>query len=256
MILITRSDHPFYPNDFYINFIASGFVLPTAGALVNYLTAGILYVNGQRVYSGGDKVILRANRDNYIDRTVSGPVITSVAIDALSPAVVQNGIRLGYIRTNANGILFAVATGKDSNGNWMHNTASKPTCLLSALTNQLADPLLVAFDDASNEVYDNAYMHSVAVNPSRITITQNGLYDIHGSVSLNSITTTLSYLNLYINGVSAPAQYQDVQPSTGTYQYRLVTVLPLVANDYIELAWHPLGSGGGTSAAFFGASMR
>jgi hypothetical protein len=172
-------------SDEWVDHVSSGMVLPTSGPLVNNITAGVAYLQGAWVAFTGTTVTLTASRDNYIDALPDGTYsVQPVTNGGAAPAVAVNGLRLGYVVTGASTVSSATTTGRDSLGNWMGNRVRVPACYLGqantqALTGGSVDNF-ISFASAALEQLDNAQMHSVTTNPTRLTAPRAGLYRVNG----------------------------------------------------------------------------
>lgn len=114
------------------NFVASGGVLAGSGygsTLGWTLSAGVVYINGNRYTIASTSGNVTASKDTYFDvlLPVSGTVATLVntggnivANNATAPALAANSVRLGFIVSGASSIAASTSikqTGFDSLGN-------------------------------------------------------------------------------------------------------------------------------------------
>lgn len=227
----------------YIDYVASGLVLPAAGPLNNNVTSGVAWVTGVRVEFSGQPVVLTASADNYIDALPNGTVtVQPVALAAAAPAVAVNGLRLGFVKTGPAGptaIVSVTATGKDSLGNWMRNTSRRLLCILGGANTTAITPgatnVMVPFDAAS-EQYDNASMHNGAANQTRITAPASGWYTSWGSATWSSGGGTI-YATVRKNGdVAIPGMTTEIVANGGKTSVNFASApFYLEAGEYIQL---------------------
>jgi hypothetical protein len=118
-----------------------------------------------------------------------------------------------------------------------------PTANVDALHNVTK---FVSFDAES---FDPANMHSLAVNPGRVTITEAGYYLVTAKLAI-SATSNYASAYVYKNGVVAMTDDQPGNGATGA-NMRMSDVLYLAAGDYLELAG--LQRTGGTVALLGGS---
>lgn len=95
------------------DFVASGVVLAGTGygsTLAWSLSAGVVYINGKRLTYAGDTGTVTATKDTYFDLldnddgtavlvNTAGNIVT---VNAASPALASNSIRVGIIQSGAN----------------------------------------------------------------------------------------------------------------------------------------------------------
>ena len=233
-------------SDFYIDAINFGLVLPTSGSLSNNVTSGLVYIAGQRVAIPGSSVTLAASSDNYVDAKNDGTLtVTAVAVGAAAPAIPVNSIRLGYITTGAATITSATITGKDSLGNWLGNRVRARSCILGdANTQSFAAGVdtYVPFASSSLEVLDNAFMHSVSTNPSRITIQTAGLYEVNGFIGWATGSGAFSAVIAKNRAGRIAGTPPDLTGASGKLSVELSGQAYLNANDYIELRGNSAGA--------------
>lgn len=87
------------------------------------------------------------------------------------------------------------------------------------------------------EIYDTDGMATLGTNPDRITITQDGYYDVYANVTFDSTASFSRGINIWKNGAAMVPE-----PRTGGSQASLrwpMTItasgIPLVAGDYLQL---------------------
>lgn len=99
------------------NFIASGCVWSAGAGLTANMTAGVLYVNGNRVsVLSVTAKSLTLNSDTYVDIDALGNITyIPVANNGASPTVTGNSVRVAKLVTNATVVTLVVASGMDSN---------------------------------------------------------------------------------------------------------------------------------------------
>jgi hypothetical protein len=242
-----------------VNFIQSGFVLPTSGTIASLpaMTAGVAYIEGIKVSLSASPLVLTATRDNYIDITRFGAVIvTPVAVAGVAPAIPVNAMRVGFVTTNATNVTGATSNAFDNQGNWMGNTSSAPACRLRSNTLQGSGgaEISVAFPEA--DVFDNASLHDPVTNNSRITLLSPGTYFLSCAIAFSAPQTPLSSFSLYLrlNGTTEETTFpQDSRGSAGAVinmqTSGFVTVPAASTPQYVEFRFIPNGVAGATIAA-------
>ena len=109
------------------DFIASGLVWSQTALLVGEMTAGVVYIDGERLVIGAlSGINFTASKDTYVDVGVDGVVdYGPVANGASAPALAASHVRIAKVVTNGSGITSVVQTGTGKlGGAW---TAYTPT---------------------------------------------------------------------------------------------------------------------------------
>jgi hypothetical protein len=108
-----------------VSYVSAGVVWSIVSALNGTMTAGTLYVAGQRVPMASiSSHAFTASKDTYIDINSAG-VITyvEVANGATSPALTTSSIRVAKVVTSGVAITSVTRAGIDSQGNYIYNTS-------------------------------------------------------------------------------------------------------------------------------------
>jgi hypothetical protein len=228
-----------------IPYIASGFTLPSSGALTNTIGSGDATINGVRIIIAATAVTFPASQDNYIDLTQAGAyVVVSVANGAtVGMTQTPNSLRIGKVVTGASTITSATTGAKDPLGNWMGNLTPASYCYIatgSVATGPYVAGTVMTATTTASEVYDNDNMHSTTTNSNRITINKPGLYQLGASV-FNSSALKNTLIQLNKNGITSGDVISNaqVQMDTGTNAYIFtqsvnLPPIPLVAGDWIS----------------------
>lgn len=105
--------------DANVNWVVSGGLLAGFSSLTPSLTAGVAYVGGVRVNSGGyTGAAVAINQDTYVDMDNNGNFTqTGVANNAAAPALAAGSIRLAKYVSNASAITSTLQIGSDSLSN-------------------------------------------------------------------------------------------------------------------------------------------
>jgi hypothetical protein len=238
-----------------IPYIISGYTLPSSGALTNYIAGGDAVINGVRVAKGPASITLPASKDNYIDLTDLGAiVVSSVANGTTSGAGIfraPNSVRLGKVVTGVSTITSATMSGKDFNNDCMGNLHGMPACILNGGNFQAYQALTAVSFVSSEEIYDNAQMHSLTVSPSRVTVPVPGLYEVKARV-FNSAGYLDTSLSIYRNGSVASGGVNRLTAATGIiFSVGHTLDMPLAANDYLEAYVSSTQVGQSIAGAFF-----
>lgn len=108
------------------DFIASGLVWSQTALLVGEMTAGVVYIDGERLVIGAlSGINFTASKDTYVDVGVDGVVdYDPVANGASAPALAASHVRIAKVVTNGSGITSVVQTGVDSLGNTIRPSGS------------------------------------------------------------------------------------------------------------------------------------
>lgn len=108
------------------DFIASGLVWSQTALLVGEMTAGVVYIDGERLVIGAlSGINFTASKDTYVDVGVDGVVdYDPVANGASAPALAGSHVRIAKVVTNGSGITSVVQTGVDSLGNTIRPSGS------------------------------------------------------------------------------------------------------------------------------------
>lgn len=108
------------------DFIASGLVWSQTALLVGEMTAGVVYIDGERLVIGAlSGINFTASKDTYVDVGVDGVVdYDPVANGASAPALAASHVRIAKVVTNGSGITSVVQTGVDSLGNTISPSGS------------------------------------------------------------------------------------------------------------------------------------
>jgi hypothetical protein len=106
------------------NFVASGCVWGVSATLTTSMTAGIIYVNGNRVsvLNVAGK-LFTASQDTYVDVDYLGNIYyLPVSNNAAAPALTGNAVRVAIIVTGASAVSSVNQVGFDSLGNMIYRT--------------------------------------------------------------------------------------------------------------------------------------
>lgn len=96
------------------------------------------------------------------------------------------------------------------------------------------------------EAYDNAGLHDLVTNPSRLTASIAGRWDARGLVAWSGVAGgAIRSARFYVNGVAGDAM--GVPPSTQGNHVLVQSPLVLAAGDYVEL-WALQDSGANLDA--------
>ena len=108
------------------DFIASGLVWSQTALLVGEMTAGVVYIDGERLVIGAlSGINFTASKDTYVDIATNGSVsYDAVANGASAPALAGSHVRIAKVVTNGSGITSVVQTGVDSLGNTISPSGS------------------------------------------------------------------------------------------------------------------------------------
>lgn len=108
------------------DFIASGLVWSQTALLVGEMTAGVVYIDGERLVIGAlSGINFTASKDTYVDVGVDGVVdYDPVANGASAPALAGSHVRIAKVVTNGSGITSVVQTGVDSLRNTIRPSGS------------------------------------------------------------------------------------------------------------------------------------
>lgn len=91
------------------DFVYSGLTIPTSASLSSTTTSGTAYIEGKRVLKDETTKAYTASKHTYIDLSSNGTyTYTEVAINASSPSVAANSIRLARVSTDASSVLSVV----------------------------------------------------------------------------------------------------------------------------------------------------
>jgi hypothetical protein len=217
--------------DFVVDYIVSGLLVPSGGAIgAASLPAGVAYITGKRVVFDGAVLALTDGSDNYVDLDRDGNVIVSVVTkNAGAPAKATNSIRLGKVVTTAGSVTSRVIDAADSNGNWMGNYVAVPYSRVvnSTLINYAPGTDTAISFGAGTNVYDNAGMHSMTVQPTRFTAQFQGLYEVVGFANTPSnAAAQTAILKIFRNDLSA---------ALGNRSFILPDNLTMTVSGFIEL---------------------
>lgn len=223
-----------------VDHIVSGLVLPTAGTnAAATMTAGAVNIAAAYIAVAGG-VLGLANGDNYVDVNSAGTVVvTNVAQAAAAPALLANSIRLGYVRCIAGSVSAATTNARDSLGNWMGNRSPKAACILHAAPTAAVSSGTSYYPwdttRVTTEVLDNANMHSLASNPSRVYCTKTGLYAV--TFGLQWSSGTMQEIRLWKNGTAVQLGVSQVYfgANTTTAYGSFAGHVMLTAGDYLEV---------------------
>lgn len=234
----------------FLNYIQSGLVLPSSGTIASLpvMTAGVAYIEGVRVQRAATSLSLTATRDNYIDLTRNGLlVISPVTVGGAAPAIPANGMRIGFITTDATNITSATTGADDNAGNWMGNLVAVPTCKLirASASGYAGAAFALPFPDA--DAFDNALMHSPSTNNTRITFPANGAYSVDClAIWFAAVTPGTAYsLEARLNGVTTDGSFTIAyQGAQATQNMRCSGIIIARAGDYMEMIFTPNGASG------------
>lgn len=235
----------------FLNYIQSGFVLPTSGSIASLpvMTAGVAYIEGVRVQRAATSLSLTPTRDNYIDITRSGLlVITPVTVAGAAPAIPANGMRIGFITTNATDITGATTGADDNAGNWMGNLVAVPTCKVVRTTQSGYTGTTIALPFPETDAFDNALFHNPSINNTRFTFPSNGAYSVDCVLLwFATVTPTASVFSLEarLDGVTTDGSFTiGYQGPQATRSMRASGVVIARAGQYLEMMFNPGGDTG------------
>ena len=227
------------------DFIASGLVWSQTALLVGEMTAGVVYIDGERLVIGAlSGINFTASKDTYVDVGVDGVVdYDPVANGASAPALAASHVRIAKVVTNGSGITSVVQTGVDSLRNTIRPSGSVgPTQLsTSAILLGYAEITSDFSSSATPAITDIAGLSVTVTVPSggravKITaysryITGNGTHTLEireGSTTLQSGVAVGGAPVYFANVVSVHTptagshtyKVSFSQSSAGTYYYR------------------------------------
>lgn len=250
-----------------LNYVESGLLLPASGTIAAAtLSAGVAYVEANRIARAATALTLTATRDNYVDLRRDGTVtVTAVTVGAAAPAIPVNSMRLGFCTTNASNVTSRTIAAFDSLGNWMYNVSRMPACKLrNTGTFSGFGGASVAVDWTLADVFDNANMHSPSTNSTRIVFPSPGMYVLSCSVQFNGAITAVGALELacYVSILGGASTEDSTFPkdtrnplSAGNLSLQTSGVVQAVANgDYAEFYILPNGASGACAAAWLNCS--
>jgi hypothetical protein len=234
----------------FLNYIQSGLVLPTSGTIASLpvMTAGVAYIEGVRVQRAATSLSLTAMRDNYIDITRNGLLsIQAVVIGSAAPAIPVNGMRIGFITTDATSVTSATTGTDDNAGNWMGNISAVPACKLirASASGYAGAAVALPFPDA--DAFDNALMHNPSTDNTRIIFPSNGTYFVDCLVIwFIAVTPGISYsLEPRLNGGATDGSFTiGYQGTQATQAMRSSGLMIVRAGDYMEMIFNPSGASG------------
>jgi hypothetical protein len=240
-----------------LNYVESGLLPPASGTIAAAtLSAGVAYIEGNRVALAATRLVLTATRDNYIDLRRDGTVIvTAVTVAAASPAIPANSMRLGFSRTDATNVTLNSTNAFDTLGNWMGNVTPKPSCRLRSNTLQGSGGAEISVAFPETDIFDNASMHDPVTNNTRINFPSPGTYFMSCAIAFSAPQTPLSSFALYVrmNGATEEATFpQDSRGTAGaiiSMQTSGFVTVPAAAGQYAEFRFIPNGVAGATLAA-------
>ena len=237
-----------------LNWVQSGLLPPASGALAAAtLSAGVAYVEGNRIALAATPLLLTATRDNYIDLRRDGTVIvTPVTVAAAAPAIPANSMRLGFSRTDATTVTARTISAFDSLGNWMYNTVAQPMCVVYRATSTAYGGAAVPLPFPDADIFDNtqtaslAGMHDPSTNNSRFTLPSNGAYQLDVSLLwFSAVTPTVSFdLFAQLDGVTINGFPHGYQGAQATQNMRMSGTLQGRAGQYVEANFNPNGASG------------
>lgn len=104
-------------------YFANGCVWTITSGLVGTMSAGVLYMQGERIpISGIGSKSFTASKDTYVDISTTGvATYTEVANGATAPTLEPNRIRNAIIVTNATTITTIIQRDRDTRGNLVYN---------------------------------------------------------------------------------------------------------------------------------------
>lgn len=239
-----------------INYVDSGLLPPASGTIAAAtLSAGVAYVEANRVALPATPLVLTATRDNYIDIRRDGTVIvTPVTVSGAAPAIPVNSMRLGFSRTDATNVVLRTIEAFDSLGNWMYNTVSVPMCRTSrgTATGYAGAPIALAFPDP--DLFDNANMHDPVTNNTRFVLPSNGAYAIDCSILwFAGVTpgTAYSLTARLDGGADLPGFTEGYQGAQATQAMRCTGTFSGRAGQYVEMIFTSNGASGGIDVSRF-----
>lgn len=231
------------------NWVQSGLLPPASGTIAAAtLTAGVAYVEGNRVALPATPLTLTATRDNYIDLRRDGTVIvTPVTVSGAAPAIPANSTRLGFSRTDATNVLSRTFEAFDSLGNWMYNTVSVAMCRVTraSASGYAGAAIALPFPDA--DLFDNANIHDPVTNNTRFVLPSNGAYAIDCSlIWFAAVTPTTAYtLNVRLDGGSDLVGFSEgYQGAQATQAMRMTGTFTARGGQYVEVFFNPNGATG------------
>lgn len=220
------------------DFIASGLVWSQTALLVGEMTAGVVYIDGERLVIGAlSGINFTASKDTYVDVGVDGVVdYDPVANGASAPALAASHVRIAKVVTNGSGITSVVQTGVDSLRNTIRPSGSVgPTQLstssillgsVSATTN-----VNTAYTTAETIMTDMTETVTVPAGGRRVKVSIN-LFDINnGTAGTRAFTMYIKAGGVKIGGYrwrpnsagagSGASFFASHTPSAGSVTYTL-----------------------------------
>jgi hypothetical protein len=241
------------PNLRQVNFVVSGLDLPASGSLTPAMAGGEAAIDGFRVLLAPTTLNLTASRDNYVDLSYNTSldavlIVTPVVIAAAAPALGPRSMRLGFLRTDASTITARTTFAKDSLGNWMGNRSPLP---ITSLSSPVGQPLpstgggitAIGFAGAAIVNIDNQFGHSLG-QPTRIVVSQSGIYRLSGYIDLNGGNNGFGYVKFFIDGVDRGGDlgYQSANDAAAHQLDYMTPPVFLAAGSYAELAYDYRGT--------------
>jgi len=164
---------------------------------------------------------------------------SAVSNGAGAPALTANSLRLGYVVTGGSTITSAVTTGFDSLRNTLRNLIRNPAARSFDGGNPTSVPNLtwtsLSFGTGTT-TYDNDGFHSESVNNTRFTVQHAGWYTVVGGCQYASLTASVVYVGIVVNGSSNPVEGSCIVNCTTSYPILSCTYQNYFnVNDYVEV---------------------
>ncbi len=234
------------------DFIASGLVWSQTALLVGEMTAGVVYIDGERLVIGAlSGINFTASKDTYVDVGVDGVVdYDPVANGASAPALAASHVRIAKVVTNGSGITSVVQTGVDSLGNTIRPSGTKLN-LSGSMTGSVATA-----ESTTSGSYTNLATAGPAVTT---TINASGLALVYIECKIGVSTGIVPQMSVEVSGATTlaagftsnggaplinPTSDGVVNPSAG--KMALVTGLTPGSNTFTS----KYTSGGGATCFF------
>lgn len=212
--------------DSFFDHVASGLVWAGdayASTRNASMSAGIIYINGRRISIGAVSArAFTASKDTYIDvldnQDGTGTLVyTEVTLNAASPALAANSVRIGIIITGATNILSAASVNQGQKDRVLPIASSIPYCFTDSIGNIICprDPSrrMLAYRQIVADATSTGSSDMTGLNLNFIPPTANDVV-ISGFIGSASSSAANSAIQMVLNDVTAGANVATSWGST------------------------------------------
>jgi hypothetical protein len=198
--------------------------------------------SGSNVYampSSTDTLVGRASTDTLTNKTLTSPVISTIANTGTLTLPTSTDTLVGRATTDTLTNKTITDTSNSVSAKTLTNPIKFSVYRSAALTSSTSETV-IAFDTA---LFDTGSNVDLTTHKGRFTAPVAGFYYFNAGAGNSLATSTIMYCVFYKNG--SAVKYGDVRTPTAANNILIVCgLLQLAANDYVEVAY--IGGGGST----------